>query len=595
MDFHGKSGVGEGSSQILAQNPAGQPIFRRETISVKNSLTPVIAQSQTQLTTLRGQILPEQFANSPVKSEQASPQALQSQPQLEQKVQPPPVKKKRNVPTPAFLTKCYDIFSREEHADICGWGDKGDTILVHQPHRFAVEILPKYFKHANFQSFVRQLNMYNFTKTNPDPLIIEFKQIYFRKGRHDLLPLIKRRSPAQGGLMAALARARKGASQFEHPKAFELPRIPEPTVSHAQARSDALLKSEPPLASIDETGPLSNSPSSTGPGSGSEKDVAPPLATLSEVLMDGARQELSQQSDSLLHDLVHLLRWQKRMERRVQALESETKSLHGENTMLWNMVHQRAQQQDGMKDKMRDILLLMHRAFRAGEQAQQQHRKASATQPQPGAPITKTASQLISEMSQIDFERNVKELGINAPSLISTPAQLAESAAANLKRKQEGQVAIPPSSDPKRLCILPRPASAAASNLVESVPVAGMGATAGQQAGSARPDPRQFNTLKEEEKEELIDNFFQMQNVEEETITRLDSLGIGLEHLLSFDQGDLTNLLRTESVDNPAEILERYHSLDLLRKDSKQEEQVAPVTSHGGNTKSSAESSEKYK
>ena len=95
---------------------------------------------------------------------------------------------------PGFLTKTYDIFSRDEHQEFCGWGSKGDSIVIRQTEQFSKIVLPKYFKHSNFQSFVRQLNMYDFRKTQQDPNHGEFYHPYFKYGRQDLLVNIKRKA-----------------------------------------------------------------------------------------------------------------------------------------------------------------------------------------------------------------------------------------------------------------------------------------------------------------------------------------------------------------------------------------------------------------
>ncbi|NWV30538.1 HSF2 protein, partial [Origma solitaria] len=78
----------------------------------------------------------------------------------------------------------------------------GKSFLVLDEQRFAKEILPKYFKHNNMASFVRQLNMYGFRKVvHVDSGIVklerdgpvEFQHAYFRQGREDLLERIKRK------------------------------------------------------------------------------------------------------------------------------------------------------------------------------------------------------------------------------------------------------------------------------------------------------------------------------------------------------------------------------------------------------------------
>ncbi|NXI43112.1 HSF2 protein, partial [Galbula dea] len=79
----------------------------------------------------------------------------------------------------------------------------GQSFMVLDEQTFAKEILPKYFKHNNMASFVRQLNMYGFRKVvHLDSGIVklerdgpvEFQHPYFKQGREDLLELIKRKA-----------------------------------------------------------------------------------------------------------------------------------------------------------------------------------------------------------------------------------------------------------------------------------------------------------------------------------------------------------------------------------------------------------------
>lgn len=98
------------------------------------------------------------------------------------------------VQTPPFLTKLFQLVNDPTTNELVSWTDEaGRSFTVHKPSEFGRDILPKYFKHNNFSSFVRQLNQYGFHKQNPDRWM--FGHDSFRRGRPDLLRNITRRRP----------------------------------------------------------------------------------------------------------------------------------------------------------------------------------------------------------------------------------------------------------------------------------------------------------------------------------------------------------------------------------------------------------------
>lgn len=111
---------------------------------------------------------------------------------------------------PAFVMKVWSMVNDPDNQEYIRWNDDGLTFQVFHREEFMKSILPKYFKHNNFASFVRQLNMYGWHKVqdinsglmakeskNADE-VWQFKNPYFIRGREDLLEnIVRNKSGAQ--------------------------------------------------------------------------------------------------------------------------------------------------------------------------------------------------------------------------------------------------------------------------------------------------------------------------------------------------------------------------------------------------------------
>ena len=103
-------------------------------------------------------------------------------------------KYKKKCDCPHFLLKLYEILENKDYKDIIHWSDDGKYFIVQNLHDFTEKILPKYYKHNNFSSFIRQLNMYDFHKKKSSQNEHIFHHNNFIKDRKDLIKTIKRKS-----------------------------------------------------------------------------------------------------------------------------------------------------------------------------------------------------------------------------------------------------------------------------------------------------------------------------------------------------------------------------------------------------------------
>nr|XP_056715606.1 heat shock factor protein 3-like [Euleptes europaea] len=106
---------------------------------------------------------------------------------------------------PGFLAKLWALVEDPGSDDVICWSRNGQNFSILDEQRFAQELLPKYFKHNNLSSFIRQLNIYGFRKvialengmmTSAKNLAIEFQHPFFKQEKFSLLANIKRKVSA---------------------------------------------------------------------------------------------------------------------------------------------------------------------------------------------------------------------------------------------------------------------------------------------------------------------------------------------------------------------------------------------------------------
>lgn len=98
-----------------------------------------------------------------------------------------------------FLRKLWTLVCSKETDNVITWSEDGDSFIINNPVEFC-KVLPRYFKHNNFMSFVRQLHIYGFSKrisdvdhTSNHGTSCEYAHPYFMKEHPCLLLSIKQK------------------------------------------------------------------------------------------------------------------------------------------------------------------------------------------------------------------------------------------------------------------------------------------------------------------------------------------------------------------------------------------------------------------
>ena len=103
-------------------------------------------------------------------------------------------KQKEKEDSPNFLIKLNQILENSKYYDIIHWDNSGKYLIISNISKFSDIILPLYYKHNNYASFVRQLNIYDFHKLKSENGKQVFQHRLFTRVKSNLIPLIKRKT-----------------------------------------------------------------------------------------------------------------------------------------------------------------------------------------------------------------------------------------------------------------------------------------------------------------------------------------------------------------------------------------------------------------
>ena len=149
----------------------------------------------------------------------------------------------------------FSFLDESRNTELIRWSQNGDSFIVLDEEEFARTLIPELFKHANYASFVRQLNMYGFHKQvglsdnsmraserkNKSPS--EYKNPYFRRGKPTWMWLIQKPKSTQSKGKGGRGKQEEGNDEEEN---YD---VENPGVSNisSEDKGTTLRSSKPPL------------------------------------------------------------------------------------------------------------------------------------------------------------------------------------------------------------------------------------------------------------------------------------------------------------------------------------------------------------
>lgn len=82
---------------------------------------------------------------------------------------------------PSFPAILHSILRRPDLQDIVGWTPDGKSWRIVRPREFEIKVLPNYFNHSKYSSFLRQAHAWGFRSGEPNPQLTDTYHSYYHE------------------------------------------------------------------------------------------------------------------------------------------------------------------------------------------------------------------------------------------------------------------------------------------------------------------------------------------------------------------------------------------------------------------------------